>query len=75
VQIAGEHASTVIVRTYFSTSPPQETEKPSLADKAARFITEKLAAGWFPGKENFLEADEDVEAPSTTPRSWWKIFP
>jgi hypothetical protein len=74
VQITGDQAGTVVVRTYFPTSPPRETEKPALADKAARFITKKLAAGWLPGKENFLEADEDAEAPRATPRPWWKIF-
>jgi hypothetical protein len=72
VQIAGEHAGPVIVRTYFSTNPPQETEKPTLADKAARFMTRKLATGWSPGTENFLEADEAVEPPRTRP--WWKVF-
>jgi hypothetical protein len=71
IQITGEQAVTVVVRTYFSTDPPRETERPAMAEKAARFIAKKLATGWFPGTEKFLEADEVVD---TTPRPWWKIF-
>jgi hypothetical protein len=74
VQITGEQAGTVLVRTYFSSNPPRETERQALADKAARFITKKLATGWLPGAENFLEADVDVEAPRAAPRPWWKVF-
>jgi hypothetical protein len=74
VQITGEQAGSVVVRTYFSSNPPQETEKQALADKAVRFITRKLAKGWFPRAESFLEADEDVEAPRASPKAWWKIF-
>ncbi len=74
VQITGEQAGNVIVRTYFSSNPPRETEKPALAESAARFVTQKLAKGWRPGTEKFLEANEDVEAPRTIRRPWWKIF-
>ncbi len=74
VQIAGEQAATIIVRTYFSTDPPRETEKAALAEKAARFITTKLSTGWFPLTEKFLDADGEGEAPGTAPRPWWKIF-
>jgi len=73
-RITGEQAGTVIVRTYFSSNPPRETERSALADKAVRYITKKLATGWIPERESFLEADEDVEVPRATPRPWWKIF-
>jgi hypothetical protein len=74
VQITGERAATVMVRTYFSSDPPRETEKPALAERAARFITKKLATGWSPLTEKFLEADEASEPPPPAPRPWWKIF-
>jgi len=65
VKIAGERAVTIVVRTYFSTDPPRETDKTAMAEKAGRFITKKLATGWFPTTENFLEADDDAEAVGT----------
>jgi hypothetical protein len=74
VQITGEQAATVKVRTYYSTDPPRETEKAAMAERAGRFITKKLSTGWFPLTETFLDADEDVEALGTAPKPWWKIF-
>ena len=56
VRIAGERAGMVIVRTYFSSSPPQETEKQALADKAVQFIHKKLGQGWVP-QPGILEAE------------------
>jgi len=56
VRIAGEIADTVIVRTYFSSNPPQEAEKKALADKAVLFVQWKLEQGWTPHSD-FLEAD------------------
>jgi hypothetical protein len=49
-------AGTVIVRTYFSSSPPQEAEKKALADKAVLFVQKKLEQDWIPRSE-FLEAE------------------
>jgi hypothetical protein len=74
VQIAGETAVTVMVRTYFSSDPPREAEKPALAEKAARFITKKLAMGWVPQAGKFLEADDVAEELPKTARPWWKLF-
>src|SRR5260221_6522929 len=34
IQIAGERSGMVVVRTYFSSKPPQEAEKKALAEKA-----------------------------------------
>src|SRR5437660_9457800 len=48
VRIAGKRAGTVIVRTYFSSQPPQETEKKALAEQAMLFIQRKLDQGWIP---------------------------
>jgi hypothetical protein len=48
VNIAGERTSTVIVRTYFSSSSPEESEKQALANKALLFVQKKLAEGWIP---------------------------
>ena len=48
VRISGEKAVTVIVRTYFSSTPPQEAEKEDMAARAADFIRRKLAQGWIP---------------------------
>ncbi|MGO8970774.1 MAG: hypothetical protein ACLQDQ_14540 [Myxococcaceae bacterium] len=62
VKITGERAVTIVVRTYFSTDPPRETEKTAMAEQAGRFITKKLATGWFPRTESFLEVDDDAAA-------------
>ena len=56
VRIAGERTDTVIVRTYFSSSPPQQTEQKALADKAVLFIQRKLEQGWIP-EPGMLEAE------------------
>lgn len=74
VQIAGEHTVTVMVRTYFSSDPPKEAEKAALAEQAARCITKKLATGWVPGTERFLEADEAPAQLPKTAKPWWKLF-
>ena len=58
VRIAGEITDTVIVRTYFSSSPPQEAEKKALADKAVLFVQRKLEQGWIP-QSHFLELIDD----------------
>ncbi len=73
VQISGEQTATVLVRTYFSTDPPREEEKPALAEKAGRFVAQKLATGWLPGTERLLEV-EVGPAPATPARPWWKLF-
>ena len=46
----------VVVRTYFSSNPPQEAEKKALAEKAVLFVQQKLEQGWiqWPG---VLEAE------------------
>ena len=56
IQIAGERAGMVVVRTYFSSNPPQEAEKKALAEKAVLFVQQKLEQGWiqWPG---VLEAE------------------
>jgi hypothetical protein len=56
VEIAGERAGTVIVRTYFSSDPPKDAERKVLADKAVLFVQKKLEEGWIPGP-GVLEAD------------------
>jgi hypothetical protein len=56
VEIAGERAGTVIVRTYFSSDPPKDAERKVLADKAVLFVQTKLEEGWIPGP-GVLEAD------------------
>jgi len=48
VRIAGERAGVIIVRTYFSSDPPQAEEKQALADKAVLFVQRKLEQGWIP---------------------------
>ena len=48
LQITGAHSGMVVVRTYFSTNPPQEIEKKALAEKAVQFVHKKLDEGWIP---------------------------
>jgi hypothetical protein len=57
VRISGARAGTALVRTYFSTSPPQEAEKQLLAAKAVAFIRNKLEQSWIPKSGVFLEAE------------------
>jgi hypothetical protein len=58
VRIEGERSCTVIVRTYFSSNPPQETEKIALADKATLYVRKKLEQGWIP-QQTILEVSDD----------------
>lgn len=51
IRISGERAGMAMVRTYFSSDPPQESERQMLADKAIRLIQQKLAEGWVPQGE------------------------
>ena len=75
VRIAGEQAGVVIVRTYFSSSTPQESEKPALADKAASLVRQKLQQGWTPQPGVSLEIEAAAVTPDATQKKpWWKIF-
>ena len=49
----------VVVRTYFSSNPPQEEEKKALAEKAVLFVQRKLEQGWIPWP-GVLEYGDDV---------------
>jgi hypothetical protein len=55
VRITGERAGVVLVRTYFSSSSPQQSEQQVMADRAVRFIQQKLAQGWIPEPGALLE--------------------
>ena len=75
VRIAGEQAGVVIVRTYFSSSTPQESEKPALADKAASLVRQKLEQGWTPQPGVSLEVEAVAVTPDATQKKpWWKMF-
>jgi hypothetical protein len=75
VRIAGDQSGVVIVRTYFSSSPPQESEKPALANKAASLVRQKLEQGWTPQPGASLEVEAAVMASDATQKKpWWKIF-
>jgi len=45
IQIAGARSGMVVVRTYFSSNPP---EKKEMAEKAVLFVQKKLEQGWIP---------------------------
>ena len=49
----------VVVRTYFSSNPPQDAEKKALAEKAVLFVQRKLKQGWLPWP-GVLEYEDDV---------------
>ena len=58
IRISGARAGTVIVRTYYSSDPPQQSEQQALANKAMHFVQEKLEQGWIPPQPtDFLEAE------------------
>lgn len=48
IHIGGARSGMVVVRTYFSSNPPQDSEKTALAEKAILFVQRKLAEGWIP---------------------------
>ena len=75
MRIGGERPGKVIVRTYFRSGAPVESEKKALAEKAVRFIAQKLEQGWVPQPGSLLEADDagDV-SPVPQKKPWWKIF-
>jgi hypothetical protein len=75
IRIEGERAGMVIVRTYFTSNPPQETEKKVLSEKAAAFVSQKLEQGWIPQPGTLLEIEECGNiSTDTSKRPWWKIF-
>ena len=49
----------VVVRTYFSSNPPQDVEKKELAEKAILFVHRKLKEGWMPWA-GIMEYEDDV---------------
>jgi hypothetical protein len=59
IEITGEPSGMVVVRTYFSTNPPQDVEKKELAEKAVRFVERKLELGWLPWP-GVLEYEEEA---------------
>ena len=59
IQISGARSGMVVVRTYFSSNPPQDTERKALAEKAVLFVERKLEQGWIPWP-GVLEVEDDV---------------
>jgi hypothetical protein len=59
VRITGARDGVVVVRTYFSSDMPRESEMKALGDKAALFVQRKLSQGWlsWPG---VMEYEDDV---------------
>jgi hypothetical protein len=76
VRISGDRACVVIVRTYFSSNPPQEAEKPMLADRAASLVRKKLEEGWVPEPDSFLQVDDVAAPPSVAAlaKPWWRFW-
>lgn len=78
VRIEGETPGTVLVRTYYKASAPKESEKKTLAEKAVRFVAQKLEQGWTPQAGGLLEVDDASDTGDASPTSekkpWWKIF-
>lgn len=48
LRVTGESAGVILVRTYYASNPPQQSEQQVMADRAVRFIQQKLAQGWIP---------------------------
>ena len=59
IRITGARDGVVVVRTYFSSNPPQDIEKKDLAEKAVRFVQRKLEQGWIPWP-GVIEYEDDV---------------
>jgi len=75
VRVEGEKAGRVIVRTYFRSGKPQESEKKTLAESAVRFVAQKLEEGWTPQQGGMLEVDDAGAAPPPPEKKpWWKMF-
>ncbi len=53
-----ESGKTLLVRTYFSTDPPNESERQSLAERAVAVVMMKLRTGWSPEDGDFIEAEK-----------------
>ena len=48
---------TLIVRTYFQSSAPDEKEELALAEGAVECVKKKLEAGWTPQTGDFVDAE------------------
>ena len=73
--VSGDRAGSVIVRTLFSTDPPNDAEKAALADQAARFVRQKLEQGWTPETGSLLQVDADAAPLAAAPiKPWWRIW-
>lgn len=59
IEIAGAHTGMVVVRTYFTSHSPEDSERKMLAEKAVRFVEQKMADGYLPWPD-VLEYEEDV---------------
>ena len=59
IRITGARDGVVVVRTYFSSDMPPESEKKMLADKAILFVQRRLERGYLPWP-GVLEYEDDV---------------
>jgi len=66
----------VIVRTYFASDPPQESEKPMLAGRAASMVRKKLEEGWIPEPGSILRVNTVAASPAVvaSTKPWWKLW-
>ena len=66
IEICGEPAGVVVVRTYFSSNPPQQEERCELERKAVEFVKRKLNEGWMPWP-GVMECEEDIKLGESRP--------
>jgi len=53
-----ESGKTVLVRTYFSTDPPNEPERQVLAERAVAAVVEKIRDGWLPHNGELVDTEQ-----------------
>ncbi len=77
VNVSGPDVNTnVLVRTLFSSDPPDQSEQESMAELALSEVRSKLAGGWKPVDGESIEVERELTQPKNEPyskmRAFWK---
>jgi hypothetical protein len=77
VSVSGPDVNTnVLVRTLFSSGPPDQSEQESMAELALAQVRSKLAGGWKPADGESIEVEREMTQPKNEPyskmRAFWK---
>jgi hypothetical protein len=77
VNVSGTNLDTnVLVRTLFSSDPPDQSEQEAMAELALTEVRSKLATGWKPEDGESIEVERKLTQPKNEPyskmRAFWK---